>query len=410
MKVFKVIITLICCAVIGLGAWSAVDFMLARDFAPEEEEVVAAPEEVIPEEEPVEEEAEPEEETEEETGDPEETARLARAQEILDGMSQDEKIYQLMFVSPEAVTGVETATMAGDATRAALADYPVGGLYYGQANVGEAQQLLDLTGNTVTYMEENGSVLPFMGIYEDGSTISPIISFLNGETLDAFAAVGETGNTGEATQLAVDLSEALTTYNFNANFASGVDLFDADTAFGTDGAAVADMAGAYVTGMQSQNVAAVLGHFPGEGSSLNAETDQTLEDFMSNDVLPFVAGIEAGACMIQVSNMTASGLDYLPCCLSDVVMEDILRTELGYTGVILTDPLGGVTISAEYDPSEAAVMALEAGADMVFGLNDPAAAHDSIAAAIEDGTLTAEQIDASVLRILCAKLQLGIIE
>ena len=408
MKVIKVFFTIIGCAIIAFGAYSAVDFMLARDFAPEEEVVAVPEEEVLPEEPVVEE--EPEAEPEEEVGDPEETARLTRAQELLDGMSQDEKIYQLMFVSPEAVTGVETATQAGDATKSALADYPVGGLYYGQLNVLDAEQLSALTSNTVSYMAENGSIAPFMGIYEDGSSISPLVSFLNGEALDSFSAVGETANTGEATQLAVDLSEALVEYNFNANFASGVDLFDADTAFGTDGAAVAEMAGAYVTGMHSQNVAAVLGHFPGEGSSLNAETEQTLEDFMANDILPFAAGMEAGACMIQVSNMTATDLDYLPCCLSSVVMDDLLRNELGYSGVIIADPLGGVTISAEYDPNEAAVMALEAGADMVFGLTDPAGAHDSIAAAIEDGTLTAEQIDASVLRILCAKLQLGIIE
>lgn len=408
MKVIKVFFTIICCAVIALGLYSAVDFMLARDFAPEEEEVIAVPEEPVVEEPVVEE--EPEAEPEEEPADTEESAYMARAQELLDGMSQDEKIYQLMFISPEAITGVEAATQAGDATRTALADYPVGGLYYGQINVVDGEQLSTLTTNTVTYMTENGSIAPFMGIYEDGSTISPIVSYVNGEMLDSFASVGETANAGEATQLAVDLSEALVEYNFNANFASGIDLFGTDTSFGTDGAAVAEMASAYVTGMQSQNVAAVLGHFPGEGSSLNAETDRSLEDFKANDLLPFISGIEAGACMIQVSNMTATGLDYLPCCLSDVVMTDLLRTELGYNGVILTDPLGGVTISAEYEPNEAAVMALAAGADMVFGLTDPSGAHDSIQAAIDDGTLSAEQIDASVLRILCAKLQLGVIE
>ena len=69
-------------------------------------------------------------------------------------------------------------------------------------------------------------------------------------------------------------------------------------------------------------------------------------------------------------------------------MTDLLREELGFTGVIMTDPLGGQTISASYDPNEAAVLALEAGADMLYGLNDPEAAYTSILAAMNTGTLS----------------------
>lgn len=412
MKIIKVFFGIIGCAIILLGAYSAVDFMLQRDFAPEEEVSL-----YVPQEEPAAESA-PADTTQpvtEETEAPaEEEApaedHLARAQELLDEMSQEEKIYQLMFVSPETVTGVETVTQAGAATKAALADYPVGGLYYGLTNMVDADQAAELTENTLSYMSDNGSIAPFLGIYEDGSHVSPLVGYLDGELLPTFGEVGESEDPDEAAQLAEDLAETLTKYQFNANFASGIELFPADTAFGTEGSEVAVMSSAYVTALQEQGVAAVLGHFPGEGSAVNGENELTKEDFMANDVLPFAAGIDSGAAIVQVSNMTAFELDYVPCCLSAAVITDLLREEMGYTGVVLTDPLGSNTISSQYEPSEAAVMALDAGADMLFGLTDLSAAYDSIVTALDEGRLNQDQIDASVLRILNAKLTLGIIE
>ena len=91
-------------------------------------------------------------------------------------------------------------------------------------------------------------------------------------------------------------------------------------------------------------------------------------------------------------------------------MTDLLRDSLGFTGVILTDPLGGQTISAQYDEAEAAILALNAGADMLYELNDPEGVYTAILSAIQNGELTEERIDESVTRILCAKLQLQIIE
>ena len=410
MKAFKVILTILGCAIIALGAWSAASFVMQRDFAPSQEETAAVPEpEGVTDEEPVE--TEPVEEAEEEPGDVEEEARLARAQELLDGMSLNEKIYQLMFLAPEAITGVPEVTQAGEATKAALDLYPVGGIVYSQTNLEDSDQARELTGNTLAFMEENGDIAPFIGIYDDGSTQSPVVGYLEGEQLDTFSAVGETGNGGQATQLAVEISKALTDYHFNANFASGAELgADVPGSFGADSAEVATMITSYVEGLQSQNVAAVLGHFPGEGSAVNAECDKTKEEFLESDILPFIAGISADAAMIQVSNMTATNLDDVPCCLSGAVMTDLLRSELGYPGIILTDPLGGVTISSQYDPNEAAVLALEAGADMLYGLTDPEGAFTEILTALDDGRLTEARLDESILRILTAKLKLGIIE
>lgn len=412
MRVFRTILTLIGCLLIALGIYSAATFLMERDFAsPSANQTVSKPEqeEIQPEpEEPVEE--EPEEEEPGQTEDPEQTARIARAQEIIADMTLEEKIYQLMYLTPEAVTGVDEVSMAGDATRAALESYPVGGLIYKDVNLTAPDQAEQLLTNTLDYMQQADQITPFLGVLDAGGNNSPVAGNLETTPLDSFADCGSSQDSEAAKQLGEDLGNALQVYQFNVNFAAGAELYDNSDSFSSDAQTASDLVSAYVEGLQSKNVAAVLSHFPGEASATNGVISKSKEELQQSDLMPFISGIEAGAKIVQVSNLTATSLDSVPCCLSTVVMTDLLREELGFTGVIMTDPLGGQTISASYDPNEAAVLALEAGADMLYGLNDPEAAYTSILAAMNTGTLSESRIDESVQRILCLKLELGLIE
>lgn len=406
MKVFRAILTILGCALIVLGGYSAVTFLMQRDFAPVQEPTVEAPQPAEPEQ--------PEETPEEPTQpaeDPELEARHSRAQEILRGMSLEEKIYQLMFVRPEAITGVDQVTVAGQTTQDSLGRCPVGGLVYRADNLESEDQAKELLEKTAAYLEDGGQIAPFLGVFDDGNETSPVAGDLAGETLDSFATVGHSGSGGQAEQLGKDLGKTLADYHFNVNLAAGAELSsDRSDCFSADGEEAAMMVSSYVTGLQGENVAAVLAHFPGEGAAENGVCDKAEEELRQSDLLPFTAGIEAGAAIIQVSNMTATELDTAPCCLSSAVITDLLRDSLGFTGVILTDPLGGQTISAQYDEAEAAILALNAGADMLYELNDPEGVYTAILSAIQNGELTEERIDESVTRILCAKLQLQIIE
>ena len=407
MKVFRAILTILGCALIVLGGYSAVTFLMQRDFAPVQEPTVEAPQ--APE--PAQPEETPEEEPTQPAEDPELEARRSRAQEILSGMSLEEKIYQLMFVRPEAITGVDQVTVAGQTTQDSLGRCPVGGLVYRADNLESEDQAKELLEKTAAYLEDDGQIAPFLGIFDDGDETSPVAGDLAGETLDSFATVGHSGSGGQAEQLGKDLGKTLADYHFNVNLAAGAELSsDRSDCFSADGEEAAMMVTTYVTGLQSENVAATLAHFPGEGAVQDGVCDKTEEELRQSDLLPFTAGIEAGAAIVQVSNMTATELDTVPCCLSSAVMTDLLRDSLGFTGVILTDPLGGQTISAQYDEAEAAILALNAGADMLYELNDPEGVYTAILSAIQNGELTEERIDESVTRILCAKLQLQIIE
>lgn len=407
MKVIRVIFTICGCALIFLGAYSAATFLLQRDLAPVQvDNVQTEPEQQMQTPEP-ETTSEPETETE----DPEKEARLRRAQEILDNMSLEEQIYQLMFVQPEAITGVTEVTMAGEATHEALTRYPVGGLIYRKENLQDAQQTKQLLENTASYYQTESQIAPFLGIYDDGSESSPVVAGLAQESLDTFATTGLSGSGAQAEALGEKIGASLADYSFNVNFAAGAELDSARSdCFSANGTDAALMVSSYVTGLQAENVAAVLAHFPGEGAAENGVCNKTEAELQESDLLPFVSGISSGALLIQVSNMTATTLDdSTPCCLSAAVMSQLLRDTLAFDGVILTDPLNGSTISANYEETEAAVLALSAGADMLYGLSDPEDVYAAILSALQSGELTEENIAQSVSRILYAKLTFGII-
>lgn len=123
---------------------------------------------------------------------------------------------------------------------------------------------------------------------------------------------------------------------------------------------------------------ACLKHFPGHGSTEadshlgTSVTDRTLDELREAELLPFRAGIEAGAGMIMVSHMSAPAVtgDNTPCDLSPAVVTDLLRTELGYNGVVITDAHNMGAITANYTPGEAALLAIEAGCDLILMPDD----------------------------------------
>ena len=115
--------------------------------------------------------------------------------------------------------------------------------------------------------------------------------------------------------------------------------------------------------------------------------------------------------MIMVSHMSAPAVtgDNTPCDLSPAVVTDLLRTELGYDGVVITDAHNMGAITANYTPGEAAVLAIEAGCDLILMPDDLDAALQALRDAAADGTLTEARIDESVLRILTLKAAAGLL-
>lgn len=244
------------------------------------------------------------------------------------------------------------------------------------------------------------------------------------DVLDPMATYGAAGDTAAVEAMGKKLGGQVKGAGFNVDFAPVADIVTnpnnteiGDRSFSSDPAVASDMVAAMTRGLQEGGVLACLKHFPGHGSTEadshlgTSVTNRTLDELREAELLPFRAGIEAGAGMIMVSHMSAPAVtgDNTPCDLSPAVVTDLLRTELGYDGVVITDAHNMGAITANYTPGEAAVLAIEAGCDLILMPDDLDAALQALRDAAADGTLTETRIDESVLRILTLKAKAGLL-
>lgn len=216
-------------------------------------------------------------------------------------------------------------------------------------------------------------------------------------------------------------SSALLALGINVNLAPVADVstdpadFIYDRALGQDAAATADYVAQVVTAMRESGIGSVLKHFPGYGSNADTHTgialdQRSLETFRQSDFLPFAAGIEAGAgtTAVLVSHNIMAAVDPdLPSSLSPAV-HDLLREELGFTGVVMTDDLAMDAVAAYSQDGAVAVMALEAGNDLII-TTDYRTQIPKVLEAVENGTLSMDTIDTACRRVLTWKQALGLL-
>lgn len=325
-------------------------------------------------------------------------------------MPIEDRIAGLFIVTPEALTGVQTVTRAGEGTQEALEKYAVGGLIYFDNNILDKDQLTEMLSNTVSM-----SKYPvFLAVDEEGGTVSRVAnSNIEVIQVDDMATVGAGGDTSVAYETGVTVGSYLSALGFNVNFAPVADVATAEDggvlgsrSFGMDASVCADMASNVVSGMQSTGVSACLKHFPGIGSAEEdthdgrVEISKTAEELRASDFIPFQQGIEAGADFVMVGHVTVPALDAeKPSSLSKEVITNILRGELGFDGVVITDALNMSAITEYYTSEEAAVLAIEAGADMILMPEDFEAAYNGLLTAVQEGTISEERINESLKRI-----------
>lgn len=328
----------------------------------------------------------------------------------IDVMPLEDKVAGLFMVTPEAITGVDTALQAGDGTRTALAEYAVGGIVYFTKNMQSKEQLAEMIDNTKLY-----SKYPlFIGVDEEGGSVSRLADSGIAAGIDSAQAIGATADANNAYQAGQTVGIYLSELGFNLDFAPVADLANAensvmaDRAYSSDAAAAIPFVTSMMQGLKEQKVTPCLKHFPGIGSTSDdthnsmAITQRSAEEFRAQEFTVFQAGIEAGADMIMVGHISAPGLtgdNNTPCTMSKTVVTDILRNELNFKGVIITDAMNMAAVSEYYEADEAAVQALKAGCDMILMPEDFEKAYNGVLKAVQDGVISEERINDSLRRI-----------
>lgn len=330
-----------------------------------------------------------------------------KAKNMLSQMNLSEKVGQMFFVRCPEKNAAQV-----------VADYHIGA-YILFARDFEEKTKEQVKDNIKSY-QDKAKIPLLIGVDEEGGTVTRISRFTAFRS-SRFKSPQELYKEGGLDAISQDTTEKcqlLTSLGINVNFAPVCDIatdtsaFIYDRTLGEDVNETSEYVKQMVYQMKSSNVGSVLKHFPGYGDNKDTHVgtssdNRSMDDFRKKDFLPFKAGIEAGVQCILVSHNVVNAMDSSnPASLSSKVHE-ILRDELGYNGVIITDDLVMDAITGVENDSEAAVKAVLAGNDMLISSN-----YDkqitAVINAVNDGRISEDIINKAVTRILCWKLSLGL--
>lgn len=360
------------------------------------------------------------------TPTPEPTPTPDPIAEAVAAMSTEQKVSQLL------VAGIEGTQLGQDAVQA-VQDYQVGGVILFGRNVESAWQLAELTNGL---KDLNGDYTPlFLCVDQEGGRVDRMPPEV--ERTPSAWSVGQTLDTeGVGAAYGALLAEECAAFGFNMDFAPSLDIWSnpdntviGDRAFGNDWEWTAFFGMSAVESMEEQGgVIPVVKHFPGHGdTSVDSHValpvvDKSLEELWQSELVPFnmtlnqedyfgaQAGPSAPAVMVAHILLSQVDPDY-PASLSHRVVTGLLREEMGFDGVVCTDDLTMGAVSNTYGMGEAAVLAVEAGCDLLLvchGADNLTAARDALLEAVDSGRLSPERLDESVKRILSLKAEYGL--
>jgi beta-N-acetylhexosaminidase len=290
----------------------------------------------------------------------------------------------------------------------------VGGLVFLANNITSGEQITTFNTTVQTY-----SKIPlFITCDEEGGRVGRLKSSLEAHSIRAMLKYKDDGKE-MAFQNAVTLAQTLKKYGFNMDLAPVADVWSnpkntviGDRAFSDDFEEAATLVASAVKGFKSEDVISVLKHFPGHGDTSqdshygSAYVTKTLAELRQEEFLPFSAGIDAGADMVMLGHLIVSDVDETPATLSYKIVTDILRGELGFEGIVITDALNMQAMLDHYGAEQIATETVKAGVDILLSPPSLEKSIDAIIAAVESGEIPETRIDESVRRILTLKMQL----
>ena len=329
-------------------------------------------------------------------------------EELLAGMTAEEKAGQVLLAQcPDADAAL------------VIAQYHLGGvLLFGRDFEGETP---DSVRKTIQTYQNYAKIPLLIAVDEEGGTVCRVSGkpgFRDSRFPSPRKLYAEEGLVG-LMDTEAEKCDLLSGLGINLNLAPVCDItenrgsFLYDRSLGLSPEETAMVIRAMVTVMVNENMGCALKHFPGYGENGDTHTgiavdERSIETFYSRDFLPFVAGIKAGAGGVLVSHNTVLCMDETyPASLSPEVHR-ILREELGFEGVAITDDLTMSAISGQFGAEEAVILALNAGNDLLC-CSDYETAYRAILRGLEEGTIPVERLDEAVLRVLRWKQSLGIL-
>ena len=300
-----------------------------------------------------------------------------------------------------------------------VAAFHLGGVLYLENNIESAEQLRGLSSGLQTAAQAGGGPELLIAVDQEGGRVNRIT-----DQVTVFPSASDlAGNVDAVTEASYVTGQQLQRQGINVVLAPVADVvlpglpgFIGDRSFGDDPEMVADMVSGSVVGLQQSGVAAAVKHWPGHGAT---DTDSHLSlpelkvdraQWDQRERVPFDAAIANDVAIVVVGHLAVPGLDDsgTPATLSTVIIDDLLRRELGFDGVVMTDALNMGAVG-QFDAGDVSVDAILAGADVLLVPPDLAASYEALLAAAADGSLPADRLDQSVRRVLMLKYKLSLL-
>lgn len=330
-----------------------------------------------------------------------------KVDQIVASMSQTEKLGQMVMI------GIQ-GTKVDDDSLYMLNQYHMGGVILFDRNMENPEQVKQLTSDLQA--QSNEKVPLFIGIDEEGGDVVRMAEKLTPPPSQK--EIGATGDIEQAKTWAIKTAKSLKDIGINVNFAPVADVGSNDKrSYSTDANTVIDFVRAATKGYQQENIIYSLKHFPGIGKGKvdshvdSSSIDVTKEILMAEDILPFKTIIDENDpndYFILVSHLKYPALDEeYPASLSSKIMIDLLRNELGYKGIIITDDMEMGAVANHNDFRSIGVNAVKAGADIVLVCHEyehQKEVYLGLLDAVNSGEISQERIDESVKRIIKVKL------
>ena len=331
-------------------------------------------------------------------------------QQKLDNMTLDEKIGQMITIGIDEYSVDDTAKQL-------ITDKKVGGVILFKNNISDSNQLLQLI-NDIKGINSTNKIPIFISVDQEGGRVNRLPSEI--KSLPSNEIIGNKNDNKLAYDIGKNIGYALGSFGFNMDFAPVLDVNSnpnntviGDRSFSNDKDKVASLGASEINGFKDSNIISVAKHFPGHGDTATDShyalpiINKTLDELKSVEFVPFKKSIEEKVPAIMVSHILMPQIDANnPASMSKTIITDILRKDLKFHGLIVTDDMTMGAVTNDLDITTACINAINAGADLLLvchGYDNEINVINAIKDAVNNGIISIDTINRSVYKILSLK-------
>lgn len=340
----------------------------------------------------------------------------AAARTYIDSLTTEQKVASLFMVNVDALTGVEGTENCGPTTKSMLEKYHVGAVVYTSKNLKKDENFRNLISDMKSYYNELYGSKLWAVVKEDGTTNTIAGSISGVSPMPKAQEIGSSGDNSNAYNSYSDMAKVLKEYGVDINMAPVCDVatneagFVKESSFSQDADISASMVGNAVKGQKEQGVYSCLVAFPGQGEATGdstnvvTTTDKSLDDMKACEFIPFQAGIDEGAPMVMMSHIMAAQAsgEAVPSSASKAMI-NVLRDELGFEGIIVTDDISKKAVTSTNSIEEMSIQSINSGCDMIYVSKDYEKVYNAILEAVNNGEISPERLDEALVRIYTLK-------